>query len=259
MSGTAPVVATQLRREYRDGGGATVEALRGVDLEVAAGESLAVMGPSGSGKSTLLHLLGALDTPTSGSVRLAGEDVAALSAEQRAALRRRYVGLVFQTFELVPSMTVLENVALRDVVGGRPARGWQPDAVELLELLDLGALAERRPHELSGGQQQRVAVARAVYGRPPVVLADEPTGNLDQENGATVLDLLLSAVEEIAGACLVVVTHDAAVAARCGRVVALRDGRVVDELRTHGARADLAAEGGDPGAERVRRWLAARP
>jgi putative ABC transport system ATP-binding protein len=220
------VSATALTRTYGEGGSA-VRALRGVSLEVPAGQFTAVMGPSGSGKSTLMHLLAGLDTPDAGSVRIAGEDITRMSDRELTKLRRRHIGFVFQSFNLLPTLTAEENVALPLSIAGR-----KPDRAVLDALLERMGLAERRGHkpaQLSGGQQQRVAVARALIARPTVLFADEPTGNLDSTAGASVLALLRDAVD-MDGQTTVMVTHDARAAATADRVLFLADGRIVADL-----------------------------
>ncbi|CUU60172.1 putative ABC transport system ATP-binding protein [Parafrankia irregularis] len=207
-------------------------ALRGVDLSVAPGEWVAIVGPSGCGKSTLLHLLAGLDTADSGSVRLAGEEISALSAGRRALARRHRVGLVFQAYNLVPHLTVQANVELGMRVAGTGRRATRARAQELLDLLGLSDVARALPATLSGGQQQRVAIARAAATRPDVLLADEPTGALDSEATGTVVDLLRT--ENAGGRTVVMVTHDYAVAATADRIIFLRDGKVTDERRPRG-------------------------
>ena len=202
----------------------TVVALEGVDLAVQAGELVALVGPSGSGKSTLLHLAGGLDRPDRGTVLVGGQDVANLNAAQRAELRRRRVGFVFQFFHLLPTLTVAENVALPLLFDRSPAASREA-AAAVLDHVGLGDRLDRYPAELSGGEMQRTAVARALVARPDLVLADEPTGNLDSVSGAAVLDLLTAAVRD-AGAALLLVTHDAGAANRADRVLTLRDGKV---------------------------------
>jgi putative ABC transport system ATP-binding protein len=209
--------------------GVDVLALRGVDLEVAEGEFVAIMGPSGCGKSTLLHLLGGLDRPTAGTIELRSRRVERLSESAWAVLRRREIGFVFQFFNLVGNLTVAENVELPALLMGVSRDAARRRRVELLDRLDVSARADSLPSQLSGGQQQRVALARALVNRPAVLLADEPTGNLDSASAREVLLLLRGA--QAAGQTVVLVTHDARVAAAADRVVSLRDGLVVDETR----------------------------
>ncbi len=212
-----------LARVYRRGGSETA-ALRGVSIEVNEGEVVFVLGPSGSGKSTLLHLLGALDRPTNGKVLLFGEDVAAKSDRERSLLRRAKLGFVFQSFHLIPSLSAVENVLVPRVPAGVSAAERQR-ARELLERMGLGARLEHRPDELSGGESQRVAIARALIGKPRLVLADEPTGELDGPTGAAVVSALREAAKG-EGAAVVIVTHDERLVREGDRVVRLRDGRV---------------------------------
>ncbi len=224
---SAPVLLLSgVTREHRQGD-AVVQALRGVDLSVTAGELVAVMGPSGSGKSTLLQLAGGLDTPTAGRVLVEGRDLAGLSRSQVAAVRRRSVGYVFQDLNLLPSLTALENVALPLELDGVRGGLARRTARAALEEVGLGALAGRFPDEMSGGQQQRVAIARALVGPRRLLLADEPTGALDSATGEEVLRVLRERCE--AGAAGVLVTHDARHAAWADRIVFLRDGVVVDQ------------------------------
>ncbi|HEX5911157.1 MAG TPA: ABC transporter ATP-binding protein [Thermoleophilaceae bacterium] len=220
------VAAAGLRRDYGSGESA-VHALRGVSLEVPTGQFTAVMGPSGSGKSTLMHLLAGLDTPTAGSVRVGGSELAGMDDDELTRMRRTEIGFVFQAFNLLPMLSVEENVLL-------PARiaGAKPDAALLEQVIAGLGLADRRRHlpsELSGGQQQRVAIARAIVGRPAVLFADEPTGNLDSATGAEILGVLREAVDSH-GQTTVMVTHDAHAAAVADRVVFLADGRIEDDL-----------------------------
>ncbi len=219
------IEARDLAKTYRLGQ-VDVQALRGVDADVAAGEYIAITGPSGSGKSTLMHILGCLDSPTSGSYRLDGEDVGALSGKRLAQVRNRKVGFVFQTFNLMPRLTVEENVALPlKYRGGATRAERRARALKLLERLGLSPRVGHRPDELSGGERQRVAIARALIGEPAILMADEPTGNLDSQAGSEVLKTF--AELHAAGHTIVLVTHDPGVAARAQRVIHMSDGRVV--------------------------------
>jgi putative ABC transport system ATP-binding protein len=203
-------------------GGNDVVALDGVDLVVDDGDSLALVGRSGSGKSTLLHLAGGLDRPDAGTVRLDGQDLATMSVGARARLRRQRIGFIFQFFHLVPGLTVAENVELPLLLDGKRDRSGRVPA--LLDRLGLARRAGHQPGELSGGEMQRTAIARALVAGPALVLADEPTGNLDSTTGQVILDILVEAVAE-AGCALVMVTHDSGAAARARRTLHLRDGR----------------------------------
>jgi putative ABC transport system ATP-binding protein len=220
------VSAMALARTYGHGDSA-VHALRGVSLDLPAGQFTAVMGPSGSGKSTLMHLLAGLDTPTSGTVKVAGEDITRLKDRDLTRLRRKHIGFVFQSFNLLPTLSAEENVLLPLSISGK-----RPPAEEVDALMARVGLSERRGHrpaELSGGQQQRVAIARALITRPTVLFADEPTGNLDSEAGAGILALLRDAVD-IDGQTTLMVTHDPRAAAAADRVLYLTDGRIVADL-----------------------------
>lgn len=231
----APVISTHgLRKEYGRGD-ALVRAVDGVDLDVHAGETVAIMGPSGCGKSTLLHLLGGLDRPSGGEVFLNGRRVDNLSEKALARIRRTDVGYVFQSFHLMEELTAVENVELSALLAGRPARAARRRAEELLDQLGLAGRARFLPSALSGGQRQRVAVARALSNEPSVVLADEPTGNLDSAATLDVLQLF----EELHGygQTLVIVTHDARIAATADRMFSMRDGALVDETRLTGGTA----------------------
>jgi putative ABC transport system ATP-binding protein len=224
---SAPVVSLRDVARVHGTGATAVQALRGVSLDVAAGELVAVMGPSGSGKSTLLNIAGGLDSPTSGEVLVEGTLLAGLSRAALAAVRRRSVGYVFQELNLIPGLTAAENVALPRELDGVPSRKARAEAMASLTDVAMADLADRFPDELSGGQQQRVAIARALVGPRRLVLADEPTGALDSMTGEDVLRLLRARCD--AGAAGVLVTHDARHAAWADRVVFLRDGRVVDD------------------------------
>ncbi len=231
-----------LRKTYGKGAG-LVRAVDGVDLDVAAGETVAVMGPSGCGKSTLLHLLGGLDRASGGEVRLAGRRVDQMSEKALARLRQDAVGFVFQAFHLMDELTAVENVELPALLAGRPARTARRRATELIERVGLADRARFLPAALSGGQRQRVAIARALANEPRVVLADEPTGNLDSAATLEVLRLFESL--HVAGQTLVIVTHDSRIAATADRMISMRDGVFIDETRlTGGTRGDLGALAG---------------
>lgn len=207
---------------------APVYALRGVTLEIARGERLALLGKSGSGKSTLLNLVGGLDHATSGRLRVGGHELSRLSPRELSRFRSLTVGIVFQSFNLILSRTALENVELPMIFAGRPPRERRALAQESLESVGLGARLHHRPTEMSGGENQRVAVARALVNRPGIVLADEPTGNLDSATAQDVMNLLLDHVERF-GATLILVTHDEELAATCtDRVIRLKDGRLLN-------------------------------
>jgi putative ABC transport system ATP-binding protein len=210
------------------GDGITVPAVRGVDLAVRTGEFVAIIGPSGSGKSTLLHMLGGLEPPTSGQIWLNGERVDGLSQARWALLRRHHIGFVFQFFNLVSNMTVADNVELAALMGGASRKRARQRCDELLAELGLQAKATAAPARLSGGEQQRVALARAMANRPSLLLADEPTGNLDSSSSRTVLRLLAKAHSD--GQAILLVTHDARVASAADRVISLFDGTVVDDV-----------------------------
>ena len=215
------IEARTLEKVYGSGQTA-VQALRGVDLEIERGEMVAIMGPSGSGKSTLLHLLGALETPTRGSVAIAGRRFEGLSDNELTLLRRDSIGFVFQFFNLLPSLTAEENVLLPALIAGDRDEATVRRVGELLELVGLGGRRGHLPAQLSGGEQQRVSIARALLRDPALVLADEPTGNLDSRSSGEILELL-SALNRDTGHTIVIVTHDASAAAIAGRVVFLRD------------------------------------
>ena len=204
--------------------GRTVNALDGITLSVAPGEYAAIIGPSGSGKSTLMHMLGCLDTPTSGRYRLNGRDVAALTPAELARVRGEQIGFVFQGFQLLPRLTAVENVALPLMLSGMPAARRTARARELLDAVGMGERLSHRPQQLSGGQQQRVAIARALVRDPPVLLADEPTGNLDGESTEDVLMLLENLHRQ--GRTVVLITHDPAVASRADRCIRIAAGKI---------------------------------
>jgi putative ABC transport system ATP-binding protein len=225
MPETAVIDARGLDKSYRNGDLVT-PVLHGVDLCVQRGDFVALMGPSGSGKSTLMNLLGLLDRADAGRYALDGADVIALSASQLAEARNRSIGFVFQSFNLLKRMNVLENVALPLLYAGLSRRDSRQRALAVLEQVGLGELGHRMPNQLSGGQQQRVAIARALVNRPPLLLADEPTGNLDTRTADEVLDVLVALNRE-QGLTIVVVTHESDVAARGKRLVRLKDGVVV--------------------------------
>ncbi len=221
------VVGRDLVRRYGDGD-AAVDALAGVSLSVAEGELVAVMGPSGSGKSTLMHVLAGLDRPTSGSAWIAGHEITSMGDTALTKLRRRHIGFVFQFFNLLPTLTAQENITLPGrIAGRRPERAWRD---EVIAAVGLSERRDHRPAQLSGGQQQRVAIARAMIGRPTVMFADEPTGNLDSRSGGEILELLRRSADDY-GQTTVMVTHDATAATIADRIVFLADGRIV---RTQG-------------------------
>jgi putative ABC transport system ATP-binding protein len=224
---SAAARAVELRKVYGEGD-AAVEALRGVSVDLGAGEFTAIMGPSGSGKSTLLHILAGLDAPTGGRVLIGDTDLTQLSDKRLTELRRDKVGFVFQAFNLVPTLTARENITLPlDIAGRDVDQTWFEQVVATIGITDR---LTHRPSQLSGGQQQRVAGARALVSRPEIVFADEPTGNLDSKSGAELLGFLRSAVRDH-GQTIVMVTHDANSASYADRVIFLADGRVVDEMR----------------------------
>jgi putative ABC transport system ATP-binding protein len=218
-----PIVELTDARLTLDGNAGKVEILKGITLDVAEGESLGLVGPSGSGKSSLLMLAGGLERATGGSVRVLGQDFTTMDEDALARFRRDHMGIVFQSFHLIPTMTALENVALPLELAG--AADAFARAADELAAVGLAARARHYPAQMSGGEQQRVALARAAVARPRLLLADEPTGNLDGATGAAIVELLFGLVERH-GATLILVTHDSSLAARCGRVVRLRDGRL---------------------------------
>ncbi|MEN1926006.1 ABC transporter ATP-binding protein [Luteimonas qiangzhengi] len=228
---SVPVIETRgLGKVYSPGTQAEVVALRDVDLRIGHGEFVAIMGPSGSGKSTLMNLLGALDTPSSGEYLCDGVDVASLDPEELAVLRREKIGFVFQGFHLLPRMSALDNVAMPLGYARVPPEEREEMALEALQAVGLGDRYSHRPNELSGGQQQRVAIARALINRPPILLADEPTGALDSKTGAEILALFERLRDE--GHTVVLITHDADVAAHADRIFIMHDGELHEQDRT---------------------------
>ncbi|MGD0360568.1 MAG: ABC transporter ATP-binding protein [Bryobacteraceae bacterium] len=207
-----------------------VTALERIDLQVVRGEMLSIVGPSGSGKSTLLNLIGGLDRPSAGEIHIDGRNIASLSDDDLTRLRRDKIGFIFQFFNLLPSLSCMENVALPLHLKGMPKAKTTARARELLDLVQLGHRLDHLPDELSGGERQRVAIARALAFDPPILLADEPTGNLDSHTGAEILKLIRDLHQRL-GATVLIVTHDTGVAASCPRMVTLRDGRVAGDVR----------------------------
>lgn len=222
---TAPIIRVRgLTKVYRVGD-VDVHALRGVDLDIAAGEFVAIVGASGSGKSTLFHILGGLTPPTSGTVSIGGRNLAGMSNEERTELRKTTVGFVFQKYNLLPTLTAEDNIKIVEFIGGGSTE-FQPDFVEILKLLGIQQRLKHKPRALSGGQQQRVAIARAIVNKPAILLADEPTGNLDSENSTAVLGLLKD-LNQRTGQTILMITHDPEAAAYASRSVHMRDGRIV--------------------------------
>ncbi len=229
MENNADVVirAADLRKTYLMGEN-QVNALDGVSFDVMPGESLAIMGPSGSGKSTLMNILGCLDRPSSGDYYLGGERVSEMDDDQLARIRNARVGFIFQSFNLLPRATALSNVELPMRYAGVPAAVRRERAEQALHAVGLGDRVHHRPKELSGGQQQRVAIARALVNQPSIIMADEPTGNLDSRSGKEIMDLLLSLNRE-QGATLIIITHDPGIGSQTGRTIRLMDGKLVEE------------------------------
>ncbi|MCG6965118.1 MAG: ATP-binding cassette domain-containing protein [Chromatiaceae bacterium] len=223
MEATIRIAATQLGKRVRMSDGRTLDILTAIDMQVNAGEVVAILGPSGSGKSTLLGLLAGLDQPSTGQVALLGQDLSTMDEDARAALRAGRVGFVFQSFQLLPGMTALENVALPLQIGRQ--RGARVQAERLLQEVGLGERLSHLPRQLSGGEQQRVALARAFAGDPAVLFADEPTGNLDAASGQRIIELLFD-LRDRAGSTLLLVTHDQQLAMRCDRVLQIEAGRL---------------------------------
>jgi putative ABC transport system ATP-binding protein len=224
-SGAACIIQVRdLKKTYRVGQ-VDVHALRGVDLDVKAGEFLSIIGPSGSGKSTLFHIIGGLTPPTEGTVRVAGEDLAALTDAGRTRMRRRTVGFVFQKFNLLPNLTARDNIAVARYLGGSGSAP-DPQFEEVLKVLGIAARLDHKPNALSGGEQQRIAIARAIVNHPAILLADEPTGNLDTENSKAVLEVLRDLNGRL-GQTILMITHNPEAAAYGHRTVQMRDGKIV--------------------------------
>ncbi len=220
--------ARDLSKQYQLGEH-LVNALRGVDVQVTEGEFLAIMGPSGSGKSTLLHLLGGLDVPTGGAVVLTGESLADLSERQATLARRHHVGFVFQFFNLLPTLTAEENILLPVIIDGKDPRKYEGRLTDIFDLVGLSERRSHKPDQLSGGEQQRVAIARALITQPAILLADEPTGNLDSKTGKAIMSLLRRSCDEL-GQTVIVVSHDSRATAYADRIIFLRDGDIVHQI-----------------------------
>ncbi len=225
---TTPILSLRQVTKSIDTGTHRVDILKGIEFEIGRGEFVAIMGASGSGKSTLLGLLAGLDTPTSGSIEVDGEEISGLNEDRMADVRGRKIGFVFQSYQLIPTLTAEENVLLPAELAGENGSQSLQRARQLLDTVGLGERREHYPVQLSGGEQQRVALARAFMRQPPLLLADEPTGNLDSVNGRQVLELLLS-LNRSEGATLVLVTHDRDLAAHATRIITLKDGRVLSD------------------------------
>ncbi len=226
------ITMSNIRKIY-DTGKVKVEALKGIDLEVEEGEFVAIVGPSGSGKSTLMNLLGCLDTPTEGVYQIGGDNVAGVTRDQLAEIRNRRVGFVFQNFNLLPHISAQENVELPMLFGGVSPRERRERAAELLTRVGLGDRLDHKPTELSGGQMQRVAIARSLAMNPDIILADEPTGNLDTSSGTDIMSIFNELWKS--GRTLLIITHDPALAKRASRTVEIRDGRITRDHRNEEA------------------------
>ena len=224
-----PILETKALRKQYTMGEHRVDALVGVDFVVDKGEFVAIMGPSGSGKSTLLHMLGGLDKPSDGEVTIAGQRLSVLNDNQTTLVRRHNVGFVFQFFNLLPTLSAEENIALPLIIDGQDLRKYQVRINTLLELVGLTDRRRHKPDQLSGGEQQRVAIARALVTEPAIVLADEPTGNLDTKTGTAIMDLLRRSCDEL-GQTVIVVTHDPRAAGYANRAIFLRDGQIVRQI-----------------------------
>ena len=226
-SSNQAIIRMQDIRKVYDTGKVKVEALSGIDLQIGKGEMVAIVGPSGSGKSTLMNLLGCLDTPSSGVYELGGQAVSGVTRDELAEIRNRRVGFVFQNFNLLPHISALENVEMPMLFGGMKPAERRKRATELLQRVGLGERVDHKPTELSGGQMQRVAIARALAMNPDIVLADEPTGNLDSTAGSDIMSIFTDLWKQ--GSTLVIITHDPALARRASRVVEIRDGRITSD------------------------------
>lgn len=254
MPSAPPTIFCRGVTKSYDLGARSVEALRGVDLTIDGAGFYAIMGSSGSGKSTLMHLIAGLDRPTTGEIAVAGARIDQLPEADLTRYRRRQIGIVFQHFNLLPSMTALDNVMLPALLDGMPRAASESRARELLDELGVGARADHRPDALSGGEQQRVAIARALFFAPPVILADEPTGNLDSGAAARLFELLTRIAHDH-NTLLLMVTHEPAAAAHCQRVIVLRDGTVAGAFDTAGSQEGRL----DAGALALRAQELARP
>jgi putative ABC transport system ATP-binding protein len=226
MSSEFIIETRDLRKTYKVGK-VDVPALRGVDLSVTPGSFLAIVGPSGSGKSTLFHIIGGLTPPTSGHVRVAGHDLASLTDAGRTSLRKRTVGFVFQKFNLLPNLTARDNIAVARYIAGNHA-GLDPEFQELLRVLGIDHRLDHKPNALSGGEQQRIAIARAIVNHPAILLADEPTGNLDTENSKAVLEVLCDLNKRL-GQTILMITHNPEAAVFAHRTIHMRDGRIIEK------------------------------